>query len=268
MKLTAHKTVLVLVSVLALVLGTTALADAAKPAYKVTLRTGAASSVADRFIAVSGKVVGPKAVGRTVTIQRKYVGGSWVTVTTATIRRNGTYAARVETPRGGTTSFRAVKARSSVRSGAVSAARSVPVYRWLYLSDQPGETSNAIRGVDETIGGKHYPHSIEYFGDGYMEFKLAKLCTRLTTLAAYLPNTTGAPAADATFELGTFQPSSSTGTTVTTGTPVPINVAEVGTMFGFLDVNDTEGGYHFVLGDPKVYCNADVLPTWQNSEID
>jgi hypothetical protein len=252
------------------VIGTAPLAGAAKPAYKVTLRTNVASSTADQFVTVSGKITGPKAAGRAVTIQRHYAGGPWVTVTTAAIKANGTYAARAETPRGGTTSFRAVKSGSSVRSAGASATRSIPVYRWLYLSDQPGETSNAIRGVDELVGGKHYPHSIDYFGNGYMEFKLGNVCTKLSTVAVYLPAAVDAPVADATLSVGTFNsnPNTDESLVIATGTPVAINRSEVGTAFRYLNLNGAEGGYRMALLDPKVYCNADVLPTWKASEID
>ncbi|MFL6155855.1 MAG: hypothetical protein ACJ72D_07190 [Marmoricola sp.] len=274
MKVNHRKARLLLLSVLAvvaaLVVGTTASAQAAKAAYKVTLRTSVSTSTADRFITVSGRVTGPKATGRNVAVQRRYAGGPWVTVATAKVSRRGTYAARVETPRGGTTSFRAIKGRSSVRSAGTSATRSIPVYRWLYLSDQPGETSNAIRGVDELVDGKHYPHSIDYFDNGYMEFKLGNLCTALSTVAAYLPGPPDAPAADATLRVGTWNSGSSTFTdkVISSGTPVPINLSEVGTQFRYLNPSGTDAGYRMALLDPKVYCNADVLPTWQQSEID
>jgi hypothetical protein len=81
------------------------------------------SSVAGRFITGAGKVTGPKAAGRTVTIQRKYVDGGPVSVAFPTIRNKGKFSARVELPQGGTTSFRALKAsrrharRVSVRPG-------------------------------------------------------------------------------------------------------------------------------------------------------
>src|SRR4051794_17282686 len=103
-----RKALIVTISVLSLVLTLTAVASAStKPAYKVSLVPNVSASSAGRFIIVSGKVTGPGAIGRNVTIQRHYVGGPWVTVAFATVKRSGRFAARVETPRGGTTTFRA-----------------------------------------------------------------------------------------------------------------------------------------------------------------
>jgi hypothetical protein len=266
-----RKTAIVLLSALALVLGVTAVAGAAtKPPYRVTLHTSVSSSTADHFLTVSGRVFGPRAAGKTVRIQRKYVGGSWVTVATPTTSARGTYAARVETPRGGTTSFRAIKARSTLRSAGTSAVRSIPVYRWLYLADQPAESSQMTHGVNYTMNGKQYPHSIWFFGDGYLAYKLAGLCTKVTTVAEYVAYTGGSPAQSASLNYGVWGsgPGGSGTVTLNTGTAVPLTISEPGTQFRAFNISLTESGYAVILGTPKAYCNADVLPTWNETEVD
>ncbi|MCW2783974.1 MAG: hypothetical protein JWP74_491, partial [Marmoricola sp.] len=99
------------------------------------------------------------------------------------------------------------------------------------------------------------------------------LCTKLSTAAFYQSYGPTAPAADATLTVGTFGAggtNSSTPTTVsnTSSSPSTLHVSEVGTAFLVLEVEGTDNGNDMYLGDPKVYCNADALPTWKSSEID
>jgi hypothetical protein len=253
-----RKAVLVLLSTLALVLGLTVSAGAAaKPAYKVTLKTSVATSTAERFITVSGKVTGPKATGKTVTIQRHYVGGPWITVATATVRSNGKYSARVETPRGGTTSFRALKGKSSVRKAGVSAARSIPVYEWLDLAKQSGlHDTDVLPGVAETVGGKTYS-SIDLYGDAGVGYKLGGLCTKLTTIAAY----SGPAGPTQSIDLHLVS------SVVSTGTPVTVQTSLVGTRRLDIETSNFDANHKLVLANPRVYCNASILPSWDLNEL-
>jgi hypothetical protein len=268
-----RKVMLVVLSVLSLVLGSAAIADAAaKPAYKVSLVTSVATSTGGGFITVSGKVTGPKAAGKTVTIQRHYVGGPWVTVATATINSHGRYKARVETPRGGTTSFRALKAKSSVRKAGVSPTRSLPVFEWLYLANQPAkaQTNDYQSGLSWLINGKTYARTVIFTSDNSLIYKLGGLCTRLSTVADYQYTSSPPPPASVDFAIGVLPfsgPPVTNSTQVATGAAKSFNVSLTGGRLLQLAVSNFDSSYGLVLGDPQVYCNADQLPSWNKSDF-
>lgn len=270
-----RKTLLTALSALALLAGSAAVtgsADAAaKPAYKVTLSTSVAKSEAGRFITVAGKVTGPKAAGKTVLIQRHYVGTGWVNVTTAVIKKSGRYAARVETPRGGTTSFRAVKARSSVRKAGASPQRSIPVYEWLYLSHQNGLYDGVTPGVEDTINGKSYPRSLS-FGNSNPEvtYKFGKLCTKVSTIALYRFSGSDDPGAQMNLALISTPesgPSVPVSTVLNSGTAVPLTVSSATAKYFAIQTANMDSSYFLTLGDPRAYCNADRLPSWGNGDF-
>ncbi|MFL6062889.1 MAG: hypothetical protein ACJ72E_16800 [Marmoricola sp.] len=260
-------TVLTLLTALALLVGLTVLdtAEAATPAYKVTLHTSVAKSTAEHFIVVSGTVTGPKAAGHTVTIQRRYVGGPWITVATATISSRGRYKARVETPRGGTTSFRAIKSRSSVRRAGVSAVRSIPVYRWINLAGQNSldniNDSNLQTGIEETVSGKTAP-SVDMYADGDVEYKLSGLCSRLTFTAAYTGTSPASMSVDVVKTPINGGPSTTVPGVVNTGTPLPVQTSLSGFRYVLLETNGYDSGNKLVVWNPQVYCNADQLPAF------
>jgi hypothetical protein len=264
-----RKAVLVLLSALALVLGLAVSAGAAaKPAYKVTLKTSVAKSTAERFITVSGKVTGPKAAGKSVTIQRHYVGGPWITVASATIRSNGKYAARVETPRGGTTSFRALKPKSSARKAGVSATRSIPVYEWLNLASQSSLHDTFVQpGIAETLGGKTAP-SIIIWGNTDLQFKLGGLCTTVTTGADY-QDSGATESVDLNFYKWPTNGGSSTQTSavVTKGTPATVTTSLVGQRVLGIEATNFDSGFKLVIFNPRVLCNASSLPAWTENEL-
>jgi hypothetical protein len=264
-----RKTFVVVLSALTLVVGLATLADAAaKPAYKVTLRTSVAKSTADHFITVSGKVTGPKAARHTVTIQRQYVGGPWITVAHATIRSNGRYSASVETPKGGTTSFRALKAKSSARRAGTSAVRSIPVYQWIYLAGQSSLNDSTVQpGIVETVDGRTAP-SVDVFGNAEVSYKLGGLCTQLATVAAY-----SGPSGPASINLDVVKtptnggPSTTVPYVVSTGTSQSILTPLSGFKYLIFETSNYDTSYKLVLGNPRAYCNADHLPVWVEADL-
>jgi hypothetical protein len=265
-----RRSVLVVLVALAVLLGSAAVATAApKPAYKVTLTTKSVSE-AGRFIVVSGKVTGPKAAGKTVTIQRRYVDGPWITVTAATIKKNGRYSARVETPRGGTTSFRALKGKSSARKAGVSAVRSLKVYEWLYLANQGASVEgNVLMPAWGTIGPTTYKRSMYASGtEAIISWKLGNLCTTFTARAEY--SIGGGDAADMAVVLNRAPkgggPAVQTEHDVSTAGPVSINTSVASAYTLIVDFAAMEGSHTLTLGDPRVYCNADHLPSYDNND--
>lgn len=269
-----RKTLIVLLSVLALVLGFTTIASAAgKPAYKVSL-TAPKSSTAGKFLIVSGKVTGPKAAGKTVTVQRKYAGGKWVNVAFAVIKKNGKFSARVETPQGGTTSFRALKGKSSVRKAGVSPVRALPVYKWLNLDHEPASSygNDFHSGFSRTIGGKTYHHSFLFYdGDSTVQFKLGGQCTQFTTRAAY--DVTNGPQPVDAFVLGirTFNggnPPTVKEANITSLQNATVSRGVKGAAVLSIDLDSLNSDPYFaVLGEPKVYCNAEHLPNWVPGDL-
>ncbi|MET3961751.1 hypothetical protein ABIE44_001685 [Marmoricola sp. OAE513] len=269
-----RKSLVVVLTTLALVLGFGTLADAAtaKKSFKVSIKSNVAVSQAGRFIVISGKVSGPGAGGKKVKVQRQYIGGAWITVATVTTKKSGKYKAVVETPRGGTTSFRALKAKSSARKAGVSATKALPVYQWLDLATQPGQLNNTFP-VQEQVGGTLYEHAFSFSQGGGMAYRPSGLCTEFATRFGY--KTTGQPpvADDANLELTRIQtnpaPSISTSTSVSTGNAVTFTSSLAGTKYLTIEVTSIAGGgsYFAALGDPKVYCNASTLPTFRNGDF-
>jgi hypothetical protein len=266
-----RKALLVVLTTVSLVLGFGAMANAApKPAYKVTLTTSTTSSVAGRFITVAGKVTGPKATHKTVTIQRWYAGGPWINVAVATVMRNGKFSARVETPVGGNTSFRALKARSSARKAGVSPTRTTKVFQWLYLSNEPGFNGSTL-SLESTIAGKVYSHALVVEDDGGgFQYKTNGLCTTFSTVAAYTKFAPASPTASMNLnvynEPATGDPTGKT-VAVSTAAPTTVTLSLVGGKYVSANVTDSTGDYQPIFGDPKVYCNASALPELTNSEI-
>jgi len=265
-----RKTLLVVLTTFALVLGFVGVAGAASPtkAYKVTIKTSTTASEAGKFITVSGKVSGPKSAGKTVKIQRQYAGGAWVTVATAKASKKGKYSARVETPRGGTTSFRAVKAKSSVRKAGVSPTAALPVYEWLYLASQGASIQgDVLEGNEMLINGTLFKRSIAFYdGDAQLTYKLAGLCTKFTSRVGYrfsgdLGTPDGLNAVVTRLQLS-GPAVAPTSTPVATGQAVTLNSTLTNTRFLQLELDSVETDYVAALGDPKVYCNASYLPSF------
>jgi hypothetical protein len=261
-----RKVLVVLLTTFSLILGFAALANAAaKPAYRVTLKTSTTSSVAGKFITVAGKVTGPKAAGKTVTIQRRYVDGGWVSVAFATVKNNGKFSARVETPRGGTTSFRAIKPKSSVRKAGVSATRSTKVFEWLYLANQGAtvEFGSVNMPQEVRVGGKSEPRSITApDGDAVFGYKLGGLCTTLSTVALY-DHHGGADPDTMTLSVRRVSTSfvnSQSDVVLSLGIPKTITSSVVGTRSLAFVLTSVDAANLAALATPRVYCNADYLP--------
>ncbi|MET3961752.1 hypothetical protein ABIE44_001686 [Marmoricola sp. OAE513] len=271
-----RKTLLVALTTLALVLGFATLADAAtaKKSFKVSIKSNVATSQAGRFIVISGKVSGPGAGGKKVKIQRQYIGGAWTNVATVVTKKSGKYKAVVETPQGGTTSFRVIKAKSSARKAGVSATKALPVYKWLYLDHEPVNSfsSDYQAGLVQQIDGKTYAHSYRFSaGNSYLAFKLSGLCTTFTTRADY--NVFSGPQPVDTYTLKTIAQKSSgpaiqKSVVVSLFTPVTASQSLVGVRTLGVNLESLNAApYYAVLGDPKVYCNAEHLPSWVEGDF-
>lgn len=267
-----RKILVILLTTFSLVLTAAPFANAALPAYQVTISLNKTVSEAGQFVIVSGKVIGPNAAGKNVTIQRRYVGGAWTTVATARIRSTGGYRATVETPRGGTTSFRVLKARSSVRRAGVSATRSLPVNEWLYLANEGGFiiSGNVLQPTEQTIGGVNYTRSMNFFnGDTAIKYKLGGMCSKFATQVAYQSAPDAAPDT-MVFGLGLEFTGSNTQTTtsVDVNTSAPVAASVVGARSMDLNMSDiVDTTYIGLLGNPRVYCNADHLPSFDSTDF-
>ncbi|MET0930147.1 MAG: hypothetical protein ABWX74_11545 [Aeromicrobium sp.] len=247
----------------ALVLGSVGPADAAaKKSYKVSVKTSKSTSTPGASVKISGKVSGPKVKGKSVKIQRQYVGGGWKTVATTKLSSKGTYSAWVETPLGGSTSFRVLKARSSVRKAGTSAIKTLPVYKWINLVEAAAQSSASAQyygNVPVTIEGQTFRHSALLNTNLTTAYNTANLCT---TLRATVGQDDASTVAD-TFNIfvghlgpgpGAFnQPVNQASVT-----PLVRNISGVSILI--LGANDLAAGSLAAIGTPQVLCNADELP--------
>lgn len=267
------RTFLAAVAASVLVLTGISAADAATSPYKVSIRLNHTQSTAGAFIVVSGHVTGSKANGSSVTIQRRYVGESWKTVAKDQISSND-YSARVETPRGGSTSFRVLKGRSSTHSAAISSTRTIKVYEWLYLANESGflASGHVFSPMELDIDGTLYRRSIQVQGGSAaaLVWKLSGQCTTFTTVADF--NYGGAdPDLDADVMINRAQVEGSDPATATTtlqpdAAPSTISSSLSATKFFQLATSDPLTGT-IALGNPRVRCNLDHLPSFASGDF-
>jgi hypothetical protein len=242
-------------------------------AATVTLASLPASSEVGRKLTLQG--LAPGAPARIV-VQRR-VGSRWVAVA-STRSRADRWSVKVPLTQGGTTTFRAVRGR------AKSQARSLAVYEWLDLTEQPlllvGATM--VVGGSEAAPGRTFPNSIRQIDASNSPFVMARvqgLCTTVETWTAALPVPGGAPEGDETFDVEVIQYDDEFGYAVppvTWETPAGPAVRRVRAIdagatflgFGFGDTNiDSDDRIDGLLGTPRVRCNAAELPTVDTSQI-
>jgi hypothetical protein len=153
----------------------------ASSSYAVTISSSATTLDLGHSFTLKG-TVSPNAAGKSVAIQRKYAGGSWATITHATLSSGSRYSKTIKPTKAAVTSYRVVKAAAGSRHSGTSATKVVTVYRWRYLTDLPqashdvgAEESNAA-----TIMGRVYPHSVVETNNTSMIYRLGGVCTKFT----------------------------------------------------------------------------------------
>lgn len=270
-----RRTVLVVLVSLALVLGFSAVSAAAgtQKSYRVTLNSSVFTSQVGKFITLSGRVFGPRNAGKKVIIQRHYVGTRWRNVAVAVTNSEGRFKTRLESAQGGTTSYRAIKPRSSVRRAGISPTRNLAVYKWLYLASE-GHVSSPARvyfGIEQVLNGVNYKRSIAWYdGDSSVSYRLDGLCTVFTGVAGYrFEGDAGVPD-DLLMTIQRVQtngPGIQTQSDRQTGTSSRATVPLAGTRFLNLEFSSVNDQYIAAFGDPKAYCNADRLPSFTISDF-
>ncbi|WP_134741094.1 hypothetical protein [Nocardioides sp. 503] len=249
----------------------------AKP-YVVTLKALPAQADAGQRLTLAGKVSGPENARKPVLVQRRYAGGAWVVAARATTTKRGTFSVKVPVVKGGTTSFRVLKPRSAKRAQGVSPARSLTVYQWLDVVDQPAIVQGAVAVLDNdvTMNGKRYPGSVLAPGFSSDPVLLAVvtmgLCTTMEAYSGFLdadkPLLGGGETQKLMLSRTTVHQPPVPGPLLTT--PVgqvqraTLNVtgAQVAIMsFAVESTEATKGQLLSVLGSPRVRCRTDVLPS-------
>lgn len=110
--------------------------------YAVTAFVSTAKVDVGQSVTLRGKVT-PKARGQKVKVQR-LVGGSWTTITRATLNRRSKYAATIKVTSAGDNRYRVVKPRSAGHKKGVSPIVTVVGWRWRSLTSLPlADSSNA-----------------------------------------------------------------------------------------------------------------------------
>lgn len=126
---------------------------AARSAGAVTLAALPKKGEAGKKVTLKGAVAKAGA-GVPVMIQRKYPKGGWRTVDTTVTKKSGAFSQKVALQQGGRTSFR-VRA-----NGRTSKVRSLTVWEWLNMTEQPYYAGSTVMNLTVKIKGRSYPHSV------------------------------------------------------------------------------------------------------------
>ena len=243
----------------AVLVGGMASADASSK-YSVTIAASVTKLGLGHTFTLKGSV-SPGAKGKTVTIQRKYAGGSWATITHATLSSTSKYAKVIKPSKAAVTSYRVVKGSSSSHGTGTSSTKVVTVSRWRYLTDLPqlDVTLGAGESNTATIIGRVFPHSIKAAGGGSITYTLNKACTAFTTVIG-MDDTSSSGATGFATALLTYD-----GHGGGFFGFLPVSVGEFGTYVtseaGLTDViaieldgSSASNAQIVVYGTPQVYC--------------
>lgn len=254
--------------------GSITAAEAAPKAFKVTVKVSKSTADVGAKIKVSGKVSGQSSKslkGKKVTVQRKYGNGGWQKVGTAKISSKRTFALSTTLVKGGNTSFRVVKGKSGKIKSGTSAARSLPVYKWIDLTTAPSiGYSMGVRNQAVTMGGKRYARALQGVDQLMVAFN-ATNCTALTTTIGFqdrdrskmdrtdtqslVAMSGNAPGAQPTGQYGPYIVSRDQ------VQKVSIGFANVVTVMAVAETEVSAGSFvaSAVMADPLVRCNSDSL---------
>ena len=176
-----RKLVIVLIAAIA-ILAPMQAAEATAAKFAVTSSASTTSFDLGKSFVLSG-TVSPNAKGKTVKIQRQYVGGAWTTILTKTLSSTSKYSATIKPSKAGPTNYRVLKPSSSARAQGVSPVRAISIYRWRYLLDLPN-TRNPSTVFDGTvlIKGYAFTKSFSLKQEEYVTWNLnGKGCDKVKT---------------------------------------------------------------------------------------
>lgn len=221
--------------------------------YAVTISASATERTLGHSFSLSGSV-SPNAKGKTVSIQRKYPGGSWKTIAHDTLSSHSKYSKTIKPTRAAVTSYRVVKPHSSSRGSGVSATKVVSVGRWRNLVDLPRSAHVAAEEGTATIRGIAYPNSIRLTAGGDVKYNTANLCTKLTAFVGMDDN--AADGSSAAVFITTPSGSIFGGSVARYELPVFFNNLDDISDRNILEfvVGSIALGNTAVFGSPKVYC--------------
>ena len=162
-------------------------AQASDPPFTVYIHTSKTSIGLGSSVRIYGSVA-PNAHGKTVHIQRHYVGTSWVTIASPTLSSTSTYSRTIHPTKAGPTYYRVVKPASTSHSRDVSDTKRVDVYRWRSMYDMVvNDTVPTVFGLT-TLGtfdihGNSFARSFSVEDGGDVSWDIHTLrCTKFQTL--------------------------------------------------------------------------------------
>lgn len=148
---------------------------ASKPTYKVSISTSKAKADVGQTIKVSGKVTGPKAAKKLLTVQVKAGSGTWKNVKKVRTTAKRGYATNVKVSTAGKQSVRVVAPKSKKAKQGVSKARGFVGWRWLDLTVQRKTTEGSVKIGAAKIAGTSYAKAIT-IADGRIVFTINDSC--------------------------------------------------------------------------------------------
>lgn len=227
-------------------------------AFGVTAQASKTQLTLGTAFTLSG-TVSPSSSGKTVNIQRRYAGGSWVTILRRTLTSASKYSAAITPVRGGPTDYRVVKPASASRSIGISPTRRVNVFRWRYLSDVPYSIGDAAEAGSYTINGNTFTKSFEPLNGGFVWDYGPLRCTKFETYVGIddaAPAGTGGTADeyfyDAESGIGVSQPD------LVRGQDPRYVQHTLGTYDDqlYLYNDPIYSNFYLVYANPRVYCNS------------
>jgi hypothetical protein len=264
---------LVVLTVLALVAATLALASPATAGsrYTVTAIAGATSVDVGQAFTLRGRVT-PRASGQRVLIQR-LSGSTWVTVKRTRINRFGRYRTSVTVNHPGDNRYRVLKRRSLGHPRGVSPSVTVVGWRWRPLTSLPteGMTSNATLLASGNLGPTAFPATYQPLlrlgsaagVDGAITYVLANNCTKFDSDVGV--TTDSASGAAQLARIGVLPQGGGMGVLIAdqavTRNQDPAHIVRTGAVIAdawTLElIGDVNAANTFVgWGDPQVYCKS------------
>lgn len=148
--------------------------------YTVTLTLSTNVTSINGYVTLKG-AVSPKAKGKTVTIERKYLGGSWAKITSTKLTSTSKFSKKIKLTKAGPTFFRVRKASGSGHKAGVSSARNISVFRWRQLRSLPNtRTPSTVFDGAAKVNGYTFNNAFSIKDGEYVDWNLAgKQCTKL-----------------------------------------------------------------------------------------
>ncbi len=244
-----------------------AAADAAQPAYKVSVSLSKTNADIGQTVTVSGKVIGPKAARKKLLVQRKVGAGGWKTVKKVATTRQSRYTTAVTVSSAGAQQYRVVAPKSNVRRAGTSSAKALTGWRWI----DPTATAlvEDLTRSTVTVDGRAYKNALVTTPDGSGDVLIStgNTCDALT-LSVGMEGTIDSSGVAYVYQATSFMAGepTSVGAKMVTGNQAPPSSRwslKPTTGFLVIELNANSEGptQRAALISPRVHCSTNTLPT-------